>query len=123
MSTLRVTNVQDTAGANSLTTAQIYNGAAKAWVNFDGTGVVAIRASFNVSSITDTGTGQYTVNFTNAMTAANFSMSLSGNHHSDVALGFAGFLGVFTTTSAGFRSTNVHGNDFDNNLLCVSIFR
>jgi hypothetical protein len=40
MSTLRVTNVQDTAGANSLTTAQIYNGASKAWVNFNGTGLL-----------------------------------------------------------------------------------
>ena len=75
MSTLRVTNVQDTAGANSLTTAQIYNGAAKAWVNFNGEGTVAIRASFNVSSITDNGTGDYTVNFTNAMPDANYCLS------------------------------------------------
>ena len=73
MSTLRVTNVQDTAGANSLTTAQIYNGAAKAWVNFNGKGAVAIRANFNVSSITDNGTGDYTVNFSNAFSDANYS--------------------------------------------------
>ena len=80
MSTLRVTNVQDTAGANSLTTAQIYNGAAKAWVNFNGTFATSpfnianggIRASFNVSSITDNGTGNYTVNFTTAMADANY---------------------------------------------------
>jgi hypothetical protein len=43
------------------------SGAAKAWVNFNGTGTVAIRASFNVTSITDNGTGDYTVNFTMAM--------------------------------------------------------
>jgi hypothetical protein len=79
MSTLRVTNVQDTAGANSLTTAQIYNGAAKAWVNFDGTGVVAIRASFNVSSITDNGTGQYTANLTTAMPDINGSALCNTN--------------------------------------------
>ena len=129
MSTLKVTNIQsNAAGFNDVVSFQNSGGTqngtlCRAFVNFDGTGVVAIRASFNVSSITDTGTGQYTVNFTNAMTAANFSMSLSGNHHNDVALGFAGFLGVFTTTSAGFRSTNVNGNDYDNDLLCVSIFR
>ena len=46
---------------------------AKAWVNFNGTGTVAIRASYNVSSITDNGTGDYTVNFTTAMPDANFS--------------------------------------------------
>jgi hypothetical protein len=51
--------------------APIYG--ARAWVNFDGTGTVAIRASGNVSSITDNGTGDYTVNFTNAMPDANYS--------------------------------------------------
>lgn len=45
----------------------------RAWVNFNGTGTVAIRASGNVSSITDNGTGNYTVNFTTAMPDANYS--------------------------------------------------
>jgi hypothetical protein len=45
----------------------------RAWVNFNGTGTVAIRASYNVSSITDNGTGDYTVNFTTAMVDANYS--------------------------------------------------
>lgn len=49
------------------------SGAAKAWVNFNGTGTVAIRASFNVTSITDNGTGDYTVNFTTAMADANYA--------------------------------------------------
>ena len=47
---------------------------AKAWVNFNGTGTVAIRGSFNVSSITDNGTGDYTVNYTTAMTDANYAI-------------------------------------------------
>jgi len=47
--------------------------ACKAWVNFNGTGTVAIRDSYNVSSITDNGTGDYTVNFTDAMSDANYS--------------------------------------------------
>lgn len=59
-------------------TAPVY--AARAWVNFNGTGTVAIRASGNVSSITDNGTGDYTVNFTTAMPDANYSwVSESGN--------------------------------------------
>lgn len=45
----------------------------RAWVNFNGTGVVAIRASGNVTSITDDGVGNYTVNFTNAMPDANYA--------------------------------------------------
>lgn len=55
--------------------APIY--AARAWVNFNGTGTVAIRASGNVSSITDNGTGDYTVNFTTAMADADYSVSIS----------------------------------------------
>ena len=50
----------------------------KAWVNFNGTGTVAIRASYNVSSITDNGTGDYTVNFTSALADANYCPVVSG---------------------------------------------
>lgn len=46
----------------------------RAWVNFNGTGTVAIRASYNVSSITDNGTGDYTVNFTDALTDTNYAV-------------------------------------------------
>lgn len=49
----------------------------RAWVNFNGEGTVAIRGSFNVSSITDNGTGDYTINFTNALPDINYSASLS----------------------------------------------
>ena len=53
-------------------------GICRAWVNFNGTGTVAIRASYNVSSITDNGTGDYTVNFTNALADANYAFAGSG---------------------------------------------
>lgn len=49
--------------------------AVKAWVNFNGTGTVAIRASYNVTSITDNGTGSYTINFTVAMPDANYAIA------------------------------------------------
>ena len=47
----------------------------RAWVSFNGTGTVAINASFNISSITDNGTGNYTLNFTTALPDANYAMS------------------------------------------------
>lgn len=56
-------NIKSTLNATG--SAPIY--ACRAWVNFNGTGTVAIRASGNVSSITDNGTGNYTINFTTAM--------------------------------------------------------
>ena len=81
MSTLKVTNIQDTSGGNSSTSEEIYNGRAKVWVNFNGTGTVAIRASFNVNTITDNSTGNYTVNFSNSMSDANYCAMVSpGNN-------------------------------------------
>ena len=55
----------------------------KAWVNFNGTGTVAIRDSYNVSSITDNGTGNYTVNFANAMSNTNYSFSGSSEFYNN----------------------------------------
>ena len=73
MSTLNTVNI--TNGTDSITVEGAVKGSAKAWVNFNGTGVVAIRASFNVSSITDNGTGDYTVNFTSALVDAGYSFA------------------------------------------------
>ena len=64
-----------TTALNAGGSAPVY--AARAWVNFNGTGTVAIRASGNVSSITDNGTGDYTVNFTTAMPDANYAVVAS----------------------------------------------
>jgi len=62
-------NFQFNSGYGSSATAY----GCRAWVNFNGTGTVAIRASGNVSSITDNGTGDYTVNLTTAMSDANYA--------------------------------------------------
>lgn len=79
MSTLRLTTISNQSGSATVPSETVINGSAKAWVNFNGTGTVAIRASFNVSSITDNGTGDYTVNFTNALTDANYVITYSSS--------------------------------------------
>jgi hypothetical protein len=76
----------------------------KAWVNFNGTGTVAIRDNYNVSSITDVATGKYTVNFSTAMADANYSAVMYLNaYHLTGTGGFenawAGGLGIRSTTS------------------------
>ena len=58
-------------------TDAIWAGTPKVWVNFNGTGVVAVRASFNVSSITDNGVGDYTINFATALVDANYAVVTS----------------------------------------------
>ena len=67
-------------GTTTVGTEYVTNGSAKAWVNFNGTGTPAARDSFNLSSITDNGTGDYTANWTNAMGNANYCAPVaSGN--------------------------------------------
>lgn len=62
---------------DTTTLASAGQASVRAWVNFNGTGTVAIRAAYNVTSITDNGTGDYTVNFTTAMPDVNYSASLA----------------------------------------------
>ena len=106
----------------------------RSWVNFNGTSTVAIRASFNVSSITDNGTGDYSVNFTTAMPDANYV--LIGNaigDHGTTLFEFTGHVNVrtpsdLTTSSARILiSRNLGGGEadqaFDSELITVAIFR
>jgi hypothetical protein len=80
-----------------LATQNGMTGIAKAWVQFDGTGVVAMRGSFNVSSVTDNGTGDYTINFTTAMPNINYnavaSCSMNGVYGGIVAQPFSTTVG------------------------------
>jgi hypothetical protein len=112
------------APSGVLATQNGMTGIAKAWVNFNGTGTVAIRDSFNVSSITDNGTGDYTVNFTTAMPNANYSIIGScgtiATNYGIFTLYNAGSVSPlttavrFTTVSSSFA-----GFDFAN--ICVAI--
>ena len=76
MSTLKVTTIQDTRVGNASTSEQINQGRAKAWISFDGEGTIAINDSFNISSIADNATGEYTVTLSTAMSNANYSIVL-----------------------------------------------
>ena len=103
MSTLRLTTISNQTGSSSVPSETVINGSAKAWVNFNGTGTVAIRASFNVSSITDNGTGNYTVNFTTALADANYAVTFGvGGGGSGLNSGFVA--GVLTSTQYGVAS-------------------
>ncbi len=124
MSTLRVSTIQDTAGSNSSTPAAIANGIAKAWVNFNGTSTVAIRASYNVSSITDNGTGDYTVNFTSAMADANYALGgipefTNSRPDPMICIGPSGR----ATGSVRINVGMSNGLYMDSPTVCIAIFR
>jgi len=67
MSTIKVDTIKNTSNVEVFT--------AKAWVNFNGSGTVAINASGNVTSITDNGTGAYTINFTSTLNTSTPAVS------------------------------------------------
>jgi hypothetical protein len=72
MSNLSLSTLIDRATGDTVEAKYIVHGSAKAWANLNGTGTIALRDSFNVSSVVDNGTGDYTFNFSNAMSNANF---------------------------------------------------
>jgi hypothetical protein len=98
----------------------------RAWVNFNGTGTPAIRASGNVSSITDNGTGDYTVNFTTAMPDANYAPVALCRSSGAADIVSPGLQKNVMPTADGFRlqtSENTIGTIEDPTIVVVSIFR
>jgi hypothetical protein len=120
--------LQFNSGYGSVATAY----GCRAWVNFNGSGTVAIRASGNVSSITDNNTGDYTVNFTTAMPDANYAVNVTtmrnavagvadpviGSVYNDTTYGTA-----YTTTSVRIETTFGGSASADPLAVNVSIFR
>ena len=77
-SILRVNTLTDASSNNSTAMSTIFNGTAKAWVNFNGTGTIATRDSYNVSSLNDDGTGLYDVVLSSNMVNNDYSPTVSG---------------------------------------------
>ncbi len=97
----------------------------RAWVNFNGTGTVAIRASGNVSSITDNGTGDYTVNFTAAFADVNYAPSITCSSDAATAMMsyISGLPAVLTTTSARIGIATSGGAAADRQVVSAQFFR
>jgi hypothetical protein len=114
-------NFKFNSGYGSVATAY----GCRAWVNFNGTGTVAIRASGNVTSITDNGTGIYTINFTTAMPDANYSAVLTCN---ETASGsgtgiIARMVNTATTSALPIETVNLSATRYDQAFICCAVFR
>jgi hypothetical protein len=118
--TLTTPNFDSAQFATVTGTAPIYP--CRAWVNWNGTGTVAIRGSGNVSSITDDGTGSYTINFSTSMPDQNYACVGS-------AVNSSSFLTCITSASnnqvasIGLRVTTDAGSLVDPNFAYYAIFR
>jgi hypothetical protein len=111
-------NLQFNSGYGSVATAY----GCRAWVNFNGTGTPAIRGSGNVSSITDNGTGDYTVNFTTAMPDANYSVSGTAG---DVTTNLSSSVNpkTYNTGSLQLFTGSAGGTGADRTNVNIAIFR
>ena len=98
--------------------------AAKAWVCFNGSGTLAIKRSYNVTSVTDNGTGDYTVNFTTALSDANYCVvgSAKGDASNVVGILYAPNGGTKSTTQLQVRTANTANTLFDSPDINVAIF-
>jgi hypothetical protein len=120
-------NLKFNSGYGSVATAY----GCRAWVNFNGTGAVAIRASGNVSSITDNGTGDYTVNFTTAMSDVNYSAVGNCSTDSSYSVQFVSMFvsvvsnSIVAPTTSNFRvsTRESSGAGRDEEYIIVSVHR
>ena len=95
----------------------------KAWVNFNGTGTVGIRSSYNVSSITDNGTGDYSVVFSTAMSDANYCMNMnSGDKASTWGIPIYDGVSNYTRSLCRFFTQGPDDSPNDNVIVCASFF-
>ena len=120
MSTVRTDNFGPSAGGTTYSA----RGIAKAWVNFNGTGTIAARDSENVSSLTDNGTGSYTVSFTNAFGAADFSAPCSSVYDVSGTRFANRFYGTYAISASSCRAvaSDSVGNGLDMNDYYISMF-
>ena len=121
--TLTTPNIDSAQFATVSGTAPIYP--CRAWVNFNGSGTVAIRDDGNVSSITDNGTGDYTVNFTTAMPDVNYAMLGTGRRPVSTPDAIDCYNRTTSPTTAAVRiaTTNGAGTNEDFDIVAVAIFR
>jgi len=123
MSTIKADTVSNLAGSSTTSMNNVVNGSAKAWVNFNGSGTVAIRASYNVSSITDLNVGYFRVNFTNAMLDSNYATQGTSTYYAGVSNIGLVVINSPTTTDVSLSTVYTATLGFDSPNVNVAIFR
>ena len=113
MSTIKANDIQNASGG--IPTVKGQRLIPTAWVNFNGTGTVAIRDSENVSSITDNGLGLYSINFATAMDTANYSVVLTTSRLSSYDETSSAY--TYTTTSVAMHNVTGGGTFYDTPLV------
>ena len=119
MSTLKVNTIQDASGGNASTTAQIDQGRAKVWCAWNGENTPSIYDSFNVSSVVDNGTGDWTVNFSSNMTDNNYAFTWASG--GTIWNGNRSYSTASSLQSLGMGRQDSYSQQ-DTNIQCIVVF-
>ena len=119
-SILRVNTLTDASSNNSTAVSVINQGTAKAWVNFNGEGTIASRDTYNVSGLTDVGTGTYTIAFSNNMGNVNYAPSGMAEGDGKVVIGDSNYAGKVLASSIQINVKS-GGTYYDREAVCTTI--
>jgi hypothetical protein len=123
--TLVITTLSD--GTNTTSATNLVKAPCVAWINYKGTATVSIRASYNVSSVTVNGTGDYTINFTNALADANYAaggmLSWTNGVNASGAVSIRTDAGTPTASAFRINCVGQNGTAYDRDYVLVSVFR
>ena len=120
MSEIKTDKLTGTSTAGSLDTSYVVNGSAKVWVNFNGTGTIATRESFNVDSLTDNGTADYRVTFTASLSTSDFGATASngeGSTHGSRIM----TINEQASSSQTIMSYTTSGSSDDTTIVCLDV--
>jgi len=113
-----IADTLETGAGADISTSYVVNGSAKAWINFNGTGTIASRDSFSVSSISDNGTGDTTLTFSNAFNNADYVLNYTNGYGASTL-----FTSTAPTTTAarilGYATTTGTNQDRTYNLVAL----
>tara|TARA_R100001129_G_scaffold175488_1_gene148570 strand:+ start:319 stop:723 length:405 start_codon:yes stop_codon:yes gene_type:complete len=110
----------DVTGEGNSTTTNLQQGLGKVWINFNGESTIASRDTFNVGSITDEGTGDYQLNYTNNMGNANYAPSGMSEADGKVVIDDSNYSSHVTTSSLDVEA-KTGGSNIDREVICVTI--
>jgi len=110
----------DVTGEGNSTTTNLQQGLGKVWINFNGESTIASRDTFNVGSISDEGTGDYQLNYTNNMGNANYAPSGMSEADGKVVIDDSNYSSHVTTSSIDVEA-KTGGTNIDREVICVTI--
>ena len=122
-SELRVNTLKDASGNNSVATSVVFNGSAKASVNFNGTGTVAIRDSYNISSLTDNDTGLYTLSWSSNFVNDDYSNAGMSGQNSNALINVSCTIDTTapTTSASQYNTTFENSSRFDATQVTIQV--